>query len=265
MSDRDVQNDVVRALANTRDREVPRLILAHFGRLHPRGMSAAINTLVSRRTWAVELLDAVAKEQIPRDAITAWHARQIQGFNNDKLTKRLAKVWGDIRETSEEKRARIAELKKLLASKANKQPDLSHGRRLYKKNCANCHTLFGTGGNIGPDLTGANRKNLEYLLENIVDPSASLAANFRTSLVETVTGRLITGVVSSPTKRTIAVQTPEEQFVIDRDDVGEIEPTNQSLMPDGILKPLSSDDISALFAYLQATGQVPLPDESAPE
>ena len=68
------------------------------------------------------------------------------------------------------KRARIDRLKGRLDSQSLASADLSNGRGLFVKACATCHTLFGQGGKIGPDLTGAQRSNLEYLLENVVDP-----------------------------------------------------------------------------------------------
>lgn len=53
------------------------------------------------------------------------------------------------------------------------------GRAVFQKTCANCHQLFDTGGAIGPNLTGSQRTNLDYLLENMVDPSASVAKDFQ--------------------------------------------------------------------------------------
>ena len=82
------------------------------------------------------------------------------------------------------------------------------------KSCGQCHRLFGQGGRVGPDLTGAQRSNLTYLVENIVSPSASLAETFRMSTVELKQGRVINGVVLSQTPRAITIQTPTEQMVV---------------------------------------------------
>ena len=56
-----------------------------------------------------------------------------------------------------------------------------------------CHTLFGEGGKVGPDLTGSNRANLDYALMNILDPSAVIAKEYRPTIVITTDGRVITG------------------------------------------------------------------------
>ena len=67
-------------------------------------------------------------------------------------------------------------------------PTVAGAGRL-RKVCASCHQLYGYGGEIGPDLTGAGRDNLDYLLENIVDPSASVSADFRMVVVAMNDGR----------------------------------------------------------------------------
>ncbi len=263
IGDRELQHDVVRALAACDDPSIPALILNQIHRLTPEGQSDAVDTLSSRPEWALAMLTAVEKGRLPGNSVTAWHARQIQSFGNDQVTKRLAKVWGEIRETSAERKQQIETLRTQLSGKTLKQPSLSHGRMLFSKTCAACHTLYGTGGNNGPDLTGANRKNLNYLLENIVDPSASVAANFRVSVIALDSGRIITGVVVAKTERTLTVQTQKERLTIDRSDVAEINETKKSLMPDGVLKQLSETDIRDLFGYLMSKSQVPLPAESA--
>jgi putative heme-binding domain-containing protein len=119
--------------------------------------------------------------------------------------------------------------------------------------------LFGAGRKLGPDLTGSNRRNLDYLLENIVDPSASVGADFRAVTFVLEDGRAITGVISSADERTLTVQTAAEAIILDRHTVAEQVAQPQSLMPDGLLTKLSDTDVRDLVAYLVSPEQVPLP------
>ena len=50
---------------------------------------------------------------------------------------------------------------------------------MFAKTCQQCHTLYGVGGKVGPDITGSNRPNLDYLLENILDPSAVIPNDYK--------------------------------------------------------------------------------------
>ncbi len=86
-------------------------------------------------------------------------------------------------------------LRKQLDAAALVRADRSQGRAVFDRICASCHKLYGYGGEIGPDLTGAGRDNLDYLLENLVDPSASVSADFRMVVVAMSDGRVLNGLV----------------------------------------------------------------------
>ena len=256
-ADRNMLGAAARGLGVLADPDTPKMLLDRWSQLSPEDQRSAIETLVSRPAYAAALLEAVANKRLPSSEISAWHARQIRGLNDPRLNERLRELWGEIRETSEERAKQLEQLRGQLAPERLAKADLDQGRAVFEKVCANCHALFGKGNAIGPDLTGANRGNLHYLLENIVDPSASVAADFRTSTVVLADGRVVTGVVSHPTPKTVAVQTATEKLTLPANDIEQIKPTNQSLMPEGLFNTLSADQIRDLTAFLmwRAPGQ----------
>jgi putative heme-binding domain-containing protein len=128
-----------------------------------------------------------------------------------------------------------------------------------------CHKLFGEGGNVGPDLTGAQRHNLSYLLENIIDPSATVSKNFHMSVVITERGRVLNGIVTAQTDRTLTLQTPTDRLLLAQDEIQEIRKSSLSMMPERMLDGLTSDQARDLIAYLMSQQQVPLPDPSTTE
>ncbi|MCA9427889.1 MAG: hypothetical protein KC994_22610, partial [Candidatus Omnitrophica bacterium] len=79
-----------------------------------------------------------------------------------------------------------------------------------------CHVLFGEGKSIGPDLTGGQRQNIDYLLENILDPSAMVAEGFQMSTLFMKDERVLTGVILEETDSTVNLQTQDETLTIDR-------------------------------------------------
>src|SRR6185369_15366536 len=127
----------------------------------------------------------------------------------------------ELRDSSEDKRATIAKWKTTLNAEALTQADLSQGRAVFNTACASCHTLYGEGGKIGPDLTGGGRDNIDYLLENIVDPSAVVTADFRMSLVELKDGRILHGLIAAKTEHTLTLKTMTETLTINRSEVTE--------------------------------------------
>ena len=219
-----------------------------------------INTLASRPSYAKALLAAIREKKIAPNEISAFHARQIRSFDDESLNKELSELWGDVRATADDKKKRIEALRLELPSETIAKSDLRAGRAIFQKNCATCHVMYGVGILIGPDLTGSNRKNLDYLLENMVDPSASVGADFRTMIVLLDDGRVVNGVITASTERTLTLQTAQEPVTLDRNEIESMKQSALSLMPDGLLQNLSSEQIRNLIGYLMSADQVALPD-----
>jgi putative heme-binding domain-containing protein len=191
--------------------------------------------------------------------ISAFHARQIADFGDAELGERLTRLWGQVRVTADDKKQLVGKWRGQLGPEALAAADKSRGRAIFARDCGSCHVLFGEGRKLGPDLTGSNRRNLDYLLENVVDPGASVGADFRAVTFLLHDGRSLTGVIAAADERTLTVHTAQATVVLDRRDLAEQVVQQQSLMPDGLLSKLSDADVGDLVAYLMAADQVPLP------
>jgi putative heme-binding domain-containing protein len=221
-----------------------------------------IAVLVSRPSFARALLQNIGegKEQIPRSDLTQFHARQIRGFKDKELTKLLGEKWGSLRESSEDKVRLIASLRQALTATELAKADLSQGRRMFATLCSACHNLYGEGGHIGPDLTGAGRHDLGYVLDNVIDPSAVVAADYRLAVLTLNDGRVLQGLIPERGEHTITLQTMTERQVIERTAISEMLQMSSSLMPEGLLQTLGENQVRDLVAYLMSHSQVPLPE-----
>jgi putative membrane-bound dehydrogenase-like protein len=261
VNDMELANEAIRGLAAYDAPDIPGLVLARITALDPAGRTLAIDALCSRPAYAKELLRAIEGGAMEPDAISASHARQIAGFNDETLTADLERLWGSVRSTAADKHEQIERLRIILEGGKIAAGDASQGRALFDKACSTCHVLYGQGKVVGPDLTGSNRHNLTYLLENVVDPSASVGKDFHTTAVLLTSGQALSGVVLGKTDQTLKLRTQTEEVTVDLDDVEEMVEQNLSLMPDGLLTQLTDEQIGDLFAYLQSTTQVPLPEK----
>lgn len=259
LANRQLRGAALRGLAAFNDEETPPAILGAYAYLSPAEKRDAIATLSSRPAYARKLLDAMAAGKIPASDLSADLARQLKNLGDGDVTTRLAEVWGNVQDTSAGAAEEIKRYTALLTRKPNRQADLSHGRQVFAKTCQQCHMLFGEGGKVGPELTGSNRANLEYLLSNILDPSAVMAKEYQPSIITLADGRVVTGVIKSQDNNALVVQTSNELLTIPRSDVEDIQATTVSMMPQDLLKPLSDDDVRALVSYLASPKQVPLP------
>jgi putative heme-binding domain-containing protein len=250
----------LRGLAAFDDEQTPRIVLERYTSLPDAAKQDAIGTLSSRATWAAALLDAVESERLPRGDLSAFTVRQLAGLNDEALNKRLEQVWGTIRPASEDKAQQIARYKRQLTPETLGRADLSNGRRVYSRTCASCHKLFDDGREVGPELTGSQRHNLDYILENILDPSAVVGRDYQMSVIVTDDGRVLTGIVQRETDAAVTLATANDTVVIPRDEIEERERSPVSMMPEGILNDLTPDEIRDLIAYLASPTQVPLPE-----
>jgi len=254
----------IRALANYDDPKTPAVILDQFPNLLPSERRDAIGTLVARPSYAMAMLDAVDRGAIPRKELHAYHIRQIVSLNEKALNDRIRSVWGEIRATPADKKEKIEDYKKQLNAARIKTADASNGRRIFAKTCATCHTLFGVGEKIGPDITGSNRANLDYILENIVAPSAVLGKDYRMTVIATISGRVVSGLVRKETDSALTLRTINDTVVVPKSDIEEMVLSDKSLMPEGLLDQFSIDEIADLIKYLASPTQVALRGPRSP-
>jgi putative membrane-bound dehydrogenase-like protein len=257
--DRAMQRPALRALALYNDEGTPALILKHYASFDDAAKADAIATLASRPSYALALLDGMEKGKIERRDLSAFTARQLVGFNDKHLTERLTKVWGAIRKPAQNKTTLLPRYLSLVPPDALKKADRSQGRLVFSRTCASCHTLFGEGGKIGPELTGAQRDNPEYILSKLLDPSAVVARDFQLTSIITKDGRSLSGIVKEESEKIVALQTQNELIRVPKAEIEARERSEQSMMPEGLLDKLKDADLRDLIAYVAGAGQVPLP------
>ena len=90
--------------------------------------------------------------------------------------------------------------------------DAAHGRQLFESSCAKCHRLFGEGSSLAPDLTGSGRADLDYVLSNLIDPSAIIDPAYRLTTAITDEGRVLTGFLVEQTERSVVMRTQQGEI-----------------------------------------------------
>ncbi|NNJ26373.1 c-type cytochrome [Alienimonas chondri] len=245
--------DAIRGYAVVENEEAPSVLLTRFPKLDAQQRRAVIETLASRKVYAEALLEALNNQQVARDDVPAQVARSL----NALLGERFTETFGEVRAVSEDRARLLQKYKTLCSPTAIAAANASRGRAVFQKTCAACHTLYGEGGEVGPDLTGSNRANLDYILLNSVDPSYDVPDAYKTTSVLTVDGRVINGVLAEEDAVRIVLKTAEEpRLVVAKEDVLERSVSPTSMMPDGQLDQLDEQAVIDLIKYLRTTEQV---------
>ena len=261
LADPALRAGALRGLAAYDDAATPAAILGVYPSLTGVEKRDALNTLVARAAFAKAMLVALGRKTISSHDLTADIVHQLRNLKDPEINQQVGKLWGVARDSEGEKLKEIARYKTLL--QAGPAGDPSRGRALFARTCQQCHTLFDTGGKVGPDITGSNRSDLDYILQNVLDPNAVIPNDYRTSTLETKDDRIITGIVTRQDDNAVTVVTANETLLISRSEVKSLQQGEISMMPEGLLQALSDAEVRDLVSYLNSPGQVPM--QSSPD
>jgi putative heme-binding domain-containing protein len=220
--------------------------------------AAASRMLASRQAWAKLFLDRVELRAtgLVGEGINGETKvmepdvlRQLALYDDPDMKRIIHKQWPSegVRPDTREHLAEIERIRKILTEPG----DPGRGRELFTQRCSVCHTLFGQGGNIGPELTGYQRDNLNFWLTAIVEPSLEIREGFALYSATLNDGRTLVGMMVRQDAGGVVLRNLSGQ--LESAKVGQIktlEASPVSLMPEGLLTGLPDTDLRALFAYL---------------
>jgi len=256
IADTSLRGAALRGLATYDDAATPAVIVAAYGKLAPSEKRDALATLGSRLDYAQALMDAVGKKEIAAADLSADLVRQLHNLKNQDLDRKITEYWGAVRDTDEDKAKVIADYRKQLTTRPKQKPDVHLGRAVFAKTCQQCHALFAIGGKVGPELTGSNRKELDYVLSNVLDSSAQVGKDYQTTVLATDDSRVLTGIVRGEDKDSVTLVTATETVIVPKGEIVERELSPKSMMPDDLWKTLSDHEVRSLVLYLASPEQV---------
>lgn len=143
--------------------------------------------------------------------------------------------------------------------------NLENGRQLFfsKAICFGCHTVGAEGGNLGPDLTSIQKdRSAHDLLEAIIYPNSSFVREFETYQIKTKANEY-TGVIEEQSPEGITLKTgPQTTVRVARKDITSMKVMDVSMMPQGLDKLLSKQEMADLMAFLIGQDQDPDKDKA---
>jgi len=260
LSDDVMRRDAIRAVSVFDDVELAKQLIKRYPNFSAEDKQEVVNTLASRAKYGTELTNAIRNGVVPKRDVPAHVARLLRRVVGNSFVD----VWGPIDEIGADKEALFAKYRELLKESQIAKGDASNGRVLFNRACAACHKLHGLGGNIGPDITGANRSSLEYILSNVLTPSAIIQDAYKMHVLLTDDGRIFSGIPAEENERQIKLLVADrnEPITILKSQIESRQVSSVSMMPEGSLTNLKDSEVVDLFAYLQSIRQHPLPENA---
>jgi putative membrane-bound dehydrogenase-like protein len=244
--------EVLPLLARQSDAAVPDALIARLLAWDEATANAALDVLSSRVPWSVAVLDAIAGESLPKEKLSAYHARRMAALGDAALNERLEREWGRLGQSSEERQAEIAALVAAYQQAPLWAYNDGAGAAHFKKLCATCHQPENPSQTFAPRLAGTGAKGVGYIVENILDPSAVVGRDYQARLIITSDGQVLSGLIESETDSAITLKTLTASVVIPRDEIEATRLSDDSFMPVDLLKPLSERERIELLKYLMA-------------
>ncbi len=240
---------VLRAIATSHLSETGKAILSVWPDLGPSAQAVALDSLLRRSDWTALLVDAFEEGKVQPTLLSLVQRNFLTENENTEIARRAKEIYASnlSSETSEQ---RSAVMEKILAM-APGSGDLDHGKAVFENNCALCHTLDGTGGELGPDLTGIGANERSAILMDILDPNRSVeGVYFQWHVTDsddfTCSGRLLNETASA-----VEILEPNgDRKIIPRDEIIDLRMSSLSVMPEGF-DLLPEEELISLLDYLK--------------
>ncbi len=242
-----IQIASVDALTAFPDQEVATILLEHYSSFTPAIRTLVVQKLLRRSSWLNLLFDAMLEGKVSTSQVSLVRQTIYLKSSNQQIREKAEKLF---------KRSRPSERKEVVERyiKAVKTlGDVSNGEAVFKKNCANCHQAGKLGVEVGPHLSTVKSRSIPELIVNILDPNREISPNFFTYVIATETGLVHTGIVASETSTNLTLRAAEKkETIIFRSDIDTIQNANQSLMPVGLEKEITPQQMADLIAFIKA-------------
>ncbi len=212
---------------------------------------AALALLTSRASWAKNLIGAVQGiKTIKPDDLPGEMVNRMKLLRDESLESQVYAIWPQAKESSgSERTTRIASVQKVLREgKGNSVK----GKEIFTSLCGSCHRLFDEGADIGPELTGYDRRDVNYFIMNTVDPNADIREGYATYTLKAKTGQTIVGRLLERSAQSVKIKPMAgDELTFSMQEVDELEPLPVSLMPERLLDDLSDQQVRDLFEYIK--------------
>jgi putative membrane-bound dehydrogenase-like protein len=239
----------VRALASFPEAKVGQLLADAWQGAPPTVRRELLEALLARPERTLVLLKELEGGRINPADLDVVRRLQLVGHRRSDVRERARKLLE--RTATPERRTVVEEYRPALKLVG----DVRRGRVVFQKaTCAGCHRLGGVGVTVGPDISDVRSRSPEALLVDILDPNAAIDGNYVNYLVTLKDGKVLTGLLAAETASAVTLRRAEGQSdTVLRQD---IEPdgilaTGKSLMPEGLEKGLTVQDMADLLAFLR--------------
>ncbi|MBI3462425.1 MAG: HEAT repeat domain-containing protein, partial [Planctomycetes bacterium] len=240
-----IQIAAVRALSGFRESGVSEILLSPYRSLTPAVRGEVVEALLARNERVAALFDAIEASTVPAGDVPLNRRSVLLNHSDAAIRGRAAALFAG---SAPGPRPQVfAQYKAALPLAADRQ----RGEKILDRECLTCHRWADRGHDVGPNLETIRHWAPEQLLANILDPNREVAPNYLEYAVALDDGRITTGMIASETPASITLRRAEKvEETILRSNIAEITASGKSLMPEGLEKKITVQEMADLVKYL---------------
>ena len=241
-----LQTASIQALTKNGSAEAAKIVLDRWPELGPAVRPIGLDMLLRKTETTRLALAAMAKKQMNPSALSINQRARLLKHSDNALRLQAEKLFGGAVSTNRQKVAKDYERALTLVA------DGANGHKVFKRVCAACHRVDGEGHDAGPDLSDLRNRSKPAILYDILDPNSKVEPRFTSYSILTVDGEVFNGLVVSETSDAVVLKMAEgKQATIGRAEIERLKVSDVSLMPEGIEKDITPQQMADLLGYLK--------------
>jgi putative heme-binding domain-containing protein len=245
----EVQIAAINALSTHGSTAAAKIALDQWSELGPAVRGTALNLLLRRVDSTRLALDAMAAGKMHASALSIDQRVRLLKHSDQAIRDQATELFGGAVSSNRQQVAKDYEESLSLKATA------AEGEKVFTRICANCHRINGKGHDAGPDLSDVRNRSKPALLYDILDPNSKVEPRFTAYTVLTIDGVIYNGLVESETSDAVVLKMAEgKRQTIGRAQIEQIKVSNVSLMPEGVEKDVTPQQMADLLEYLKKRG-----------
>lgn len=242
----EIQTACIDALQRNGSSGAAEIVLDRWPQLGPAVRSTAIALLLRRTESTRMALAAMSAGKMSPSALSIDQRVRLLKHADEKLRNKAVELFGGAVSSNRQQVAK--DYASSLTIKANRV----RGKQVFTRICAACHRIDGQGHQAGPDLSDVRNRSKPALLYDILDPNSKVEPRFTAYSILTLDGSVFTGLIESESSEAVVLKMAEgKSKTIGRAEIDQMKASDVSLMPEGVEKDITVQQMADLLAFLK--------------
>lgn len=225
-------------------------IIQRWSVLGPQVRTQALAMLLGHNTSSIVALQAMLDGQLESAVLNVDQRALLLMHPNDEIRQLAQKLIGS--GASADRQSVVQQY----WPAASISGSARSGKAVFERVCAACHRAAGQGNSVGPDLSDSRNRSREALIVDIIDPNHRIDPQYIAYQVLTQDGQVLQGLLMTETAQAIVLkQSGGQQQTVLRSEIEQLKVGGKSLMPDGVEKEVTLQQMADLIEFLKPTAE----------